>query len=152
MQLTRQTDYGLRALIYLALHPGERIPAVTVAHSFRISQHHLMKVIRKLAAAGMIRTYRGKRGGIALAQSPDQIRVGAVVRELEGELAVVDCVRPLCPAEPACRLKAVLAGAEQAFLAALDECTLSELVRQPNDDALRSLLHIAENKKQRESR
>ena len=150
MQITRLTDYGLRVLIYLALRPGERIPAADVARAFRISQHHLMKVIRKLAAAGILRTYRGKRGGITLAQSPDRIRVGTVVRELEGELAVVDCVRPLCPAAPACRLKAVLDGAEQAFLAALDECTLAELVRQPNDRALRELLHIAENDKQGE--
>lgn len=139
MQLTRQTDYGLRTLIYLALHPGERIPAARIATVFGVSQNHLMKVIGKLSAAGLIETRRGNGGGIALIGLPEAIRVGSVVRILEEELELTNCTRPLCPILPSCRLKSALSQARDAFLAVLDDCSLADLVRQ-RGGRLRALL------------
>jgi len=133
MLLTRQTDYGLRMLIYLALHPERRATALEIADAFQISQNHLLKLIQRLAGAGVVNTYRGKGGGVALASPPKDIRVGDVVRELEHGLEVIDCNRPLCPIAPACDLREVLAGARDAFLAVLDDCTLEDVVHRRRD-------------------
>jgi Rrf2 family nitric oxide-sensitive transcriptional repressor len=139
MRLTRQTDFGLRTLIYLALHRNRRVTASEISDAFEVSQNHLLKVIQRLANIGVIDTYRGKGGGISLAKLPDAIRIGDVVRGLEQEMAVVDCNRPLCRIAPVCDLKGILADAGDAFLAVLDGYTLEDLVRR-RPDKLRSLL------------
>ena len=133
MLLTRQTDYGLRMLIYLALHPDRRATAMEIADAFQVSQNHLLKLIQRLAAAGVLHTYRGKGGGVVLARPAKTIRVGDVVRELEQGLEVIDCNRPLCPIAPACDLREVLGDARGAFLAVLDDCTLEDVVRRRRD-------------------
>jgi len=139
MQLTRHTDYGLRILIYLTLDPARRVAASEIADAFAVSQNHVMKVIKNLANHKIIVTHRGKGGGISLAKAPDNIRVGAVVRALEGETDVVNCLAPRCPVLPACRLRAALAEAYEAFLRTLDTYTLEQLVKH-REAQLRDLL------------
>jgi len=139
MQLTKHTDYGLRVLIYLALHPDQRIPVSTIAEAFRISRNHLHKVTQALTAAGFVRSHRGNRGGIDLAVAAEQIGIGKVVRALEPASEIVNCTRPLCPMLPACRLKPVLVTARAAFLNELDRWTLGDLLHNRRS-ALRALL------------
>lgn len=139
MQLTKQTDFGLRVLLYLAVRPQQRASASEIARVFNLSHHHLLKVINRLATAGIIDTYRGKKGGVALALPPDAIRVGAVVRTLEGESDLINCTQPSCPARPACNLKGLVDNALQAFFGVLDACTLDDLIRDSRD-ALGQLL------------
>jgi Rrf2 family nitric oxide-sensitive transcriptional repressor len=141
MQLTRHTDYGLRILIYLALEPARRVPAWEIADAFAVSQNHIMKVIKNLARHGIIVTHRGKGGGIALAVAPEDIRVGTVVRLLEGKAEIVNCTAPRCPVLPACRLRTALAAAFEAFLGELDTYTLAHLVKH-REAELRDLLPI----------
>jgi len=141
MQLTRHTDYGLRILIYLSLDPTRRVPASEIADAFIVSQNHIMKVIKNLARHGIIVTHRGKGGGIALAKAPKEIRVGTVVRLLEGKTEIVNCTAPRCPVLPVCRLRSALAAAFEAFLGELDTYTLEQLVKH-QEAALRALLPI----------
>ena len=141
MQLTRHADYGLRILIYLTLAPDRRVAAAEIADAFAISQNHVMKVIRHLAEHGLILTHRGKGGGVVLAMAPQHIRVGRVVRLLEGKTEVVNCTSPPCVVLPACRLRTALAGAFEAFLAELDNYTLDQLIEH-REQALRELLPV----------
>jgi Rrf2 family nitric oxide-sensitive transcriptional repressor len=139
MQLTKQTDLGLRTLIYLALNPGRRVAAGEIARVFGVSQHHLLKVIGRLAAAGFVETHRGKAGGLTLAVPPQTLRVGSAVRELEGATPLINCEKSSCPAQPECRLKDVVDDALQAFLAVLDDYTLEHLVRDRRDQLVNLL-------------
>ena len=139
MQLTRHTDYGLRILIYLALDPARRVPAPEIANAFAVSQNHIMKVIKNLARQGIIVTHRGKGGGIILSKAAKDIRVGTVVRLLEGKTEIVNCTAPRCPILPACRLRSALAAAFEAFLGELDTYTLEQLVEH-REAELRDLL------------
>ena len=141
MQLTRHTDYGLRILIYLALDPNRRVPAAEIADAFAVSHNHIMKVVKNLARYGIIVTHRGKGGGILLAKDPEDIRVGTVVRLLEGRTEIVNCTAPRCPVLPACRLRFALAAAFEAFLGELDAYTLDQLVRHQEAE-LRDLLPL----------
>lgn len=89
-----------------------------------------MKVVNKLAQQGYIETLRGKGGGIRLRLAPEQIRVGAVVRETEEELAVMGCLASagFCRIEGCCVLRGALGKATLAFLATLDAYTLADLL------------------------
>jgi len=129
MQLTRHTDYSLRVLIYLGLHDERRVTVTEVASTFGISRNHLLKVVHRLSVLGYVHARRGRGGGLALARRSDAIRVGEVVRAMEGSLEVIDCSAPsACPILPACVLKDAVNNARDAFLAELDAYTIEDLL------------------------
>lgn len=130
MQLTSFTDYGLRALIYMASLPEGKMTSITeVTNVYGVSRNHMVKIINQLSRAGYVMAVRGKNGGIRLGKPADTIRVGDVVRELE-PLSLVNCSSEFCHITPACRLKQALAQAVQSFLMELDKHTLADLVDQ----------------------
>ncbi len=145
MRLTLHTDYSLRVLMFAALK-GETLSTIAeIAEHFDISRTHLMKVVNALGRAGYLDTVRGKNGGFRLAKKPSQIKVGAVVRDLEEDLAIVGCMQQsdYCPIEGACILRRAFGEAMAAFLAVLDRYTLDDLVK-PRKSLARLLdLHTA---------
>jgi Rrf2 family transcriptional regulator, nitric oxide-sensitive transcriptional repressor len=130
MRLTRWTDYALRTLIYVGVKGGSLSTIGEIAESFDISETHLMKVVNRLARQGYMNTVRGKGGGIKLARSPGEIRVGAVVRETEEDLAVMGCLAEtgFCRIEECCVLRRALGEATLAFMRTLDGYTLADLL------------------------
>lgn len=129
MHLTSFTDFGLRALMRLAGEPERLFTTDEIAHEFGISRNHLTKVVREMAAAGIVATQRGAGGGFRLARSPDTISIGEIVRVLETRQALVECFRSdggACILTPRCRLKDRLRTAREAFLRELDQTTLAE--------------------------
>ncbi|MDV5172085.1 nitric oxide-sensing transcriptional repressor NsrR [Photobacterium rosenbergii] len=128
MQLTSFTDYGLRALIYLATLPQGELASITkVTEVYGVSRNHMVKIINKLGQLGYVETVRGKNGGIRLGMPADKIVVGDVVRAIE-PLQIVNCSEDFCHITPACKLKVILFDARQAFLNELDNHTLSEMI------------------------
>ena len=142
MRLTHYTDYSLRVLMYLALHPEQRPTIAEIAGRYGISKAHLMKVVYQLGLAGYVETSRGKGGGLRLARPPSDIPIGEVVRRTETDMALVACfdseAAPGCVITPACRLRGKLHEARAAFLKVLDDCTLEQVLGDAG--ALRTLL------------
>lgn len=131
MRLTTFTDFGLRALMLLADRKPEVLSAATIADYFGVSRHHMAKVLQELAAAGFVESIRGAQGGVRLARDPRDIRIGAVIRTLDREQALVECFRTdggNCTLLPRCRLKGMLARANAGFLRELDRFTLSDCI------------------------
>lgn len=134
MRLTAFTDYGLRALMWLASQPDRLVTTDEIAEAHGISRHHLVKVIRELAEAGLILTQRGGGGGMRLARPAREITIGEVVRRLEARQALVECFRAdggACILDPGCRLKHRLRQAGDAFLSDLDRATLADCAGPP---------------------
>lgn len=132
MQLMVSTDIALRTLIYLG---QKKAPATIqeVATAFDISKTHLMKVVMTLVAAGLLVSERGRNGGIRLAMDARDISVGAVVRLMENNLALIACMKDgaasdSCPLLPRCRLKNVFHRAQDAFFSSLDQSRLADLL------------------------
>jgi Rrf2 family nitric oxide-sensitive transcriptional repressor len=134
MRLTVYSDYSLRVLMYIALHPDRRPTIAEIATSYDISKSHVMKVAYELGVGGYIATTRGKNGGLRLARSPADIGLGALIRRTEPDLALVPCLdapNSLCVITPACKLRRVMHEARAAFLEVLDGYTLADLVDDP---------------------
>ncbi|RUM90302.1 MAG: BadM/Rrf2 family transcriptional regulator [Thiomicrospira sp.] len=140
MQLTKYTDYALRVLMYLAMQdePDTKIQIKTISEKFDIPKNHLIKVVHQLGKEGMIRTIRGKNGGIILCKAPSEILVGQVVRKFEMTLNPVNCEKPLCQIQEICLLKPALFKAMEAFLATLDQYTLADITK--NQQCLKNCL------------
>lgn len=134
MRLSAYSDYSLRVLMQAALRSPHLVTVDEVAETFRISRHHLVKVVHDLGRSGYLKTRRGMGGGFSLARPPSDISLGAIVRSGEESEVVIDCKdtpRDWCRLAPACRLKGVLDEAANAFFAVLDGYTVADLVKQP---------------------
>lgn len=134
MRLTTFTDYSLRLLLYLAAAPEGRATIAEVARAYGISTNHLVKVAHLLGQHGLLNTMRGRGGGLSLAQPPEEIRIGRIVRLAEHGDAAPDCLGGACRSckvVAACRLPRMLAEAMGAFYAVLDTYTLADAMRSP---------------------
>lgn len=131
MQLTIFTDYGLRALMYLAARPEKMCSVREVAEHYGISYNHLVKVVHKLSQIGLISSAKGKGGGIKLAVRADTLRLGDLVRMLEPNMDLVECFdkdRNTCRITSSCTLKHYLFDAGKAFIDNLNLHTLEDAV------------------------
>ena len=130
MRLTTMTDYSLRLLMYVAQRPERLCTIAEVARAYDISEAHLMKVTHQLGLGGWVETVRGKGGGMRLAAPPAEINLGAVVRGIEPDFFLVDCLGSgaVCVLTGCCALTGIVSGALQSFMQHLDRHTLADLL------------------------
>jgi Rrf2 family nitric oxide-sensitive transcriptional repressor len=142
MQLTQFTDYSLRALIYIALKK-EMCTIKDITDAYSISNNHMTKIIHNLSKLGMIKTTRGKNGGMTLAINPLDINLGALTLKLETNFDLVPCFnkeKANCCIAPVCKLKNILHEAQKAFMDVLNQFTLADIVH--NKIELNALLNL----------
>ena len=93
MQITRQADYAIRAVRYLAKQgPNQRSATSTVALEMKIPPSFLAKIISQLSIAGLLHTSRGARGGVTLARDAKDISLLDVVEAIDGPILLNECV------------------------------------------------------------
>ena len=85
MRLSRESEYGLEGLIFLAKQPpGTVMPLSEIAQTQGLPQYFLAKIFQKLVQHGIVRSYRGRQRGYALARPPQEIRLKEVLEAIEG--------------------------------------------------------------------
>ncbi|MDQ7820077.1 MAG: Rrf2 family transcriptional regulator [Armatimonadota bacterium] len=108
MRLSRHAHYALRTVLDLCAHPRTR--SVDVARRQRIPPAYAAKIIQALARRGIVRTFRGSRGGVALARPPQALTLADVVQAVEGPVAINQCiVWGDCPCPQPCPVRSALA-------------------------------------------
>lgn len=109
MQITRQTDYAIRCVLYLAEHPDEVKVVDEIAKAKSIPKVFLAKILQKLSKAGIVRSYRGVKGGFELARRPKQISLLDIIEAIEGPVAMNICAidRRLCNMSNSCSVHPV---------------------------------------------
>ena len=115
MQITRQADYALRAMLYLArLNPGERAATSQIAEKQHIPPSFLAKIISQLSIGGLIHTSRGARGGVLLSRPPVDISVLEVIEAIDGPLNLNECTTDSqsCPFGDECPLRSLWCEAQ----------------------------------------
>jgi Rrf2 family transcriptional regulator, nitric oxide-sensitive transcriptional repressor len=133
MKLLASTDYALRILMLLAELKGEdKVSVDRLAQRLGgLSTNHLHKIVQNLTALGIVETSRGVGGGVRLAVAPELVVLGKVIRQLEADQSLVVCFNEAdmaCTLLPACRLRGLLAHAQNAFYAALETSTLADCI------------------------
>lgn len=139
MRLTKHTDYAFRVLIYLASIPEDQLATVQeIAEKFDVSRSHIMKIVHKLAVAGLIQSSRGQHGGIRLGKPKEAINLRSVIELMEATLAPVNCDDPVCIIKKSCTLKNILFDAQLQFLEHVAHYTLADLA-EPTVSIVRML-------------
>lgn len=93
MQITRQADYAVRAVLYLAsLSNGTRAPTSQIAREQGIPSSFLAKIVSQLSVAGVVQTSRGARGGVSLARPSEEITLLEVIEAIDGPITLNECV------------------------------------------------------------
>lgn len=137
MRLTKRSEYALRALIDLGIAQASGRPLIQIgelAKRENLPVKFLEAILVELKAAGYLDSKRGKAGGYFLKQPMDTIKIGTVVRQLEGPLAPIACVsqnfyeRCSCPDEAHCGLRMLMLDVRNAIANILDRYTLAQTV------------------------
>jgi Rrf2 family cysteine metabolism transcriptional repressor len=132
MKLSTRGEYGVRVMIELALGSGGGpVPLASIAASEGLSLGYLEQLIAVLRREGLVDSVRGAKGGYVLARLPSAIRVGDVVRALEGPIEPVSCGGPdsaVCSRRPTCAARAVWDRLRDNMVQTLDSVTLADLV------------------------
>ncbi|NVK36242.1 MAG: Rrf2 family transcriptional regulator [Rhodobacteraceae bacterium] len=145
MRLTQQTNYAVRALMYCAANPDRPSKVAEIAASFDMSETHLFKIMKVLVDANLMKTIRGRNGGVMIARDPAEITVGEVVRAAEESFLLAECFeagRKDCPLISSCGFSGLLHEALEAFMDVLDTKTIADL--SEDRPHLRQLLKIGD--------
>ena len=131
MQLSKFSDYALRILVHLAASPDRLLSTRQLAELHDAKYNHLAKVAGWLVQQGYAEAVRGRGGGLRLARDPSKINLGKILRALEADRPLVECLGPgggTCRLMPACGLSMALQTAQEAFFRALDQYTLTDTI------------------------
>ena len=133
--LTNKGKYGLKAMTHLAgMPPGQPALVADIAAANAIPKKFLDAILGELRTAGFVHSKKGRGGGYVLARAPDSIRVGDIVRALDGMLAPIGCASRTfyrrcddCAVDRPCQVQIVMMQARDAISSVLDSRTLSEM-------------------------
>jgi Rrf2 family protein len=133
MQITRQADYALRAMLYLAhLEPNERAATSQIAEAKQIPPSFLAKIISQLSIAGLIHTSRGARGGVSLARKPENISLLDVVEAIDGPITLNECTQDpsTCVFGDSCPIHDVWCETQAELVRKLKNATFDKLLEE----------------------
>lgn len=132
--LTKKGKYGLKALVYLANQPPGQLSFVNdIATRNNIPKKFLDAILGELRNAGFVQSRKGKEGGYRLARPAAEIKVGHLVRVLDGPLAPIPCASHTryercedCD-EATCQVRHMMLDVRQAIADVLDNSSLADM-------------------------
>ncbi len=131
MQITRQADYAVRAVLHLAkLGNTERAATSMIAEEQHIPPSFLAKIISQLSIAGLLHTSRGARGGVTLGREPKDITLLEVIEAIDGPIQLNECVgeEGLCSFDGECPLRPVWCDAQDELVTRLKATNFAQLM------------------------
>jgi Rrf2 family protein len=130
MQITRQADYAVRAVLHLARGGEARTATSTIAEEQRIPPSFLAKIVSQLSIAGLLHTSRGARGGVTLARTPQEITLLEVIEAIDGPIQLNECVGDTgsCSFDTDCPLRPVWCDAQEELVNRLKGTNFADMI------------------------
>jgi Rrf2 family protein len=130
MRISTKSQYGLRAMIYLAKNKSKICPLKEISKKEGIPFDYLEKIISKLEKIGLVKAKKGVQGGYFLAKKPSEIKIGKIIKALEREIFLVRCIENFCPKEKSCLAKNFWRRIQKVLVSALNSIALSDLIKK----------------------
>jgi Rrf2 family protein len=129
MQITRQADYAVRAVLHLSRTGEQRTATSTIAAEQHIPPSFLAKIISQLSIAGLLHTSRGARGGVILARPPQDVTLLEVIEAIDGPIQLNECVGDTgaCSFEENCPLRPVWCDAQEDLVKRLKDTNFADM-------------------------
>jgi len=132
MILSTRGRYGIKMMLELALNYGKgAMPLKDIANKQSLSDTYLEQLISPLRKNGLVNSTRGAQGGYELAKHPSEIKVGDIIRVLEGELAPAQCVleeEPECSKADYCATRLLYEKITESINNVIDSISLKDMV------------------------
>ncbi len=137
MQITRQADYAVRAVLYLARNGDQRTATSMIAEKQRIPPSFLAKIVSQLSIAGLLHTSRGARGGVSLARAPQEITLLEVIEAIDGPIQLNECVGDAgaCSFDDDCPLRPVWCDAQEQLVNKLKGTNFADMIAKGQNSA-----------------
>ena len=128
MYFTKETDYAVRIVRFLAGHEG-RTPAKDIAEGTDVTLRFALKILNKLVGAELVRSYKGISGGYELAARPEEINLRQIVETIEGPVGISKCLHEDCGCSTCdCKVKNIYADIAQMVNEKLASHTIDEFM------------------------
>ncbi len=137
LRLNRLTDYATVVLTVLAVCGGGRLSAVEVAQRAGLETPTASKVLKLLARANLVASFRGASGGYQLVRPAEEISVAEIVRAIEGPVAMTDCSigETQCAQVQNCSMRPNWVRVSEAVEAAIEKIKLSDMLPEASPEA-----------------
>lgn len=135
LKISRLTDYGLLAGVYLARNPGQVVAAREIAEFYHLPVPAVTKVLKALNTSGLISSHRGVGGGYSFEGDPETVTLGHLIEILEGPWDLTECEtldddgHATCAIRIACPSRRFMFGINRAIKGAFEQVTLGDLTR-----------------------
>ena len=128
--ITKDTDYAMRALTYMAKNNGEINSVKEISESLNISLPYLRKILQILTKRGILSSSKGKGGGFTFDKSPDKIYIIDLINIFQGEINIRHCVvrEDICPNITTCLLHKKLFELEKLIKSEINLLTIKALI------------------------
>ncbi|MBN1142646.1 MAG: Rrf2 family transcriptional regulator [Deltaproteobacteria bacterium] len=139
MRISYKGDYALKAVLHLAnrYEDGEVVPINEIAAANDIPRKFLEQIMLILKGAGLVDSRRGIGGGFFLKRPPAEIRLGEVVRLIEGDIEPIACAKtppePCCAEIGSCAFREIWAEVAAATAAIVDGVTFADIMRRQRE-------------------
>ena len=129
--ITRDTDYAIRALCFIAKSPKELITVNELAADLKIPKPFLRKILQTLNRRKVLKSYKGRAGGFILSFAPKEIFISDIIRIFQGPVKLNEHIfkKGICPHIKTCVLKKRLDAIERYVIAKLEAITVASLIR-----------------------
>jgi Rrf2 family protein len=130
IRMSEAASLAFHTAAYLAQNPNRLVPSREIARSLGASEHHLSKVLQRLAHSGIVRSTRGPGGGFMIRAPWEKIRLLDIYESIEGPMQPARCLLelPICKGNR-CPLGALIHKTDEAVRKCLSGTTLAEMAR-----------------------
>ncbi|ABL64566.1 RrF2 family transcriptional regulator [Chlorobium phaeobacteroides] len=137
--LTKNTDYAIRALLFLGARKGSYVSAKTIAAEQEIPYQFLRRLMQDMIGHGLVVSKGGASGGFMLLKEPDGIRINDLIEIFQGKIQVSECMfrKKLCSNRATCVLRHEIMRIEQVVHQEFEKVTIGKLMRDLDEARLR---------------
>jgi len=129
--ITRDTDYAIRSILAIAGHEGV-VAATELEKEIKVPRPFLRKILQSLQKRGILRSYKGKRGGFTIKRDLSKIRLTDMVRIFQGPIKLNECIfkKHICPNRSKCPIRRKIIAIERHVIRELNSITLESFLRK----------------------
>jgi len=135
LRINRQTDYAVRIVLALAnRETGARLSSSAIQQEMLIPQTYMSRIVAQLAAAGLVKTFAGRDGGLQLPGPASEITLKDVVEAFEGPMLLSECMQAKgeddCPFQTNCPVRTKWGRVQVAMLREMASISFADLAEE----------------------